>query len=593
MSLSKIKHLIPPWAVELMPLWAAAFFVAMSFLIYHPALKLWWTFDDPYILELAIFQNPIDFFLRPDVYQRLSIANFTPLLVVSYALNYHLFGFEPQWFYVYQILLLGLVATGIFLLVRRWHSLTVAVWAGLLFLLTGPATLSGYVLMTRHYVEGACWSLLTVLLLLSTSKSNIRSRYWLAALAYLASCLCKEVYIPLILIVPFLIEGSWRKRWQVSLPFFCALIVYVPWRFWMLGNFGGYAPTWWNNWQNWRFIIKGWLGICMSFWSWQNKDALAYLMAGGYLVGIIAVLIMLLRKRKFIAAMIICVLGIGALVPVVPMLGEIAATNLLDYRFSFHIAVLMAIGFGYFFSHILRRIQFRAWGILCWVVMIIGMLGILGFALQNQRKLANTTIKPLLTYNGQENQFFYYGDKRKTLVVGSKVHYWAYLAHIRQALRQDFPPAVCTSPFDFRDKTERSNTRYFCYCVDSGQFEDCTESFIKDLKKFRRSLSKNLPLDVKINIMKGKYQIALGPQKPKGHYYFLSSNVPNIYVGGLIPSKLSGKSCRSHHQFYIRIAKKFSDGQWILSPEWRISLNGGQDIEWSNSLHTSTDRITH
>ena len=593
MSLPKVKHLISPWTTGLMPLWAAAFFVAMSFLIYHPALKLWWTFDDPYILELAIFQNPIDFFLRPDVYQRLSIANFTPLLVVSYALNYHLFGFEPQWFYAYQILLLGLLATGIFLLVRRWHSLTVAVWAALLFLASGPATLSGYVLMTRHYVEGACWSLLTVLLLLSASKSNIKTRCWLAALAYLASCLCKEVYIPLILIVPFLIEGSWRKRWQMSLPFFCVLIVYIPWRFWMLGNFGGYSQTWWGNWQGWRFIMKGWLGTCMSFWSWQNRDALAYLMAGGYLVGIIAVLIILLRKRKINAIMVICMLGVGALVPVIPMITNIASANLLSYRFSFHIALLMAIGFGYFFSKMLKRVQFRSWGILSWAIMVIGMLGILGFALQNQRRLVDITIEPLLTQNGLENRFFYYEDRQKTLVIKSQVHYWAYLAHIRQALRHNFPPAVCVSPFDFRDKTETSNTRYFCYCADSGQFKDCTESFVKNLKKFCESLSKNLPLDVKINIIKGRYQIKLGPQEPKGHYYLLSSNTPNIYEGASIPSKLSGKSCCSHHQFYIRIAKKFLDGQWALSPEWRISLNGRQNIEWSNSLHTSADRITH
>lgn len=592
MSLPKVNDLIPTWTTGLIPLWAAVFFVAMSFLIYHPALKLWWTFDDPYILELAIFQNPIDFFLRPDVYQRLSIANFTPLLIASYALNYHLFGFEPQWFYVYQILLLGLLATGIFLLVRRWHSLT-AVWAALLFLASGPAALSGYVLMTRHYVEGACWSLLSVLLLLSASKSEVKSRCWLAGIAYLASCLCKEVYIPLVLVVPFLIEGSWRKKWQMSLPFFCVLIVYIPWRFWMLGNFGGYSPTWWGNWQNWSSIMEGWLGICMSFWSWQNKDALAYLMAGGYLAVLAVVLIMSFRTRKINIAMIICMLGVGALGPIVPMITNITSTDLLNYRFSFHIALLIAIGFGYFFASMLRKMQFRSWGILCWIVTAIGMLGMLGFALENQKRLVDVTLKPSITRHGQENLFFYHEGRQKTLVAESKGHHWASLAHIRQALRHDGPPAVCTSPFDFRNSTVMSNTRYFCYHVDSGQFEDCTESFAKDLEKFRESLRKDLPLNVKINIMEGKFQIALGPQEPQGRYHLLFGINSNIYEDLPIPPKLSGQLYCSHHQFYIRIAKKFLNGQWTVSPEWRISFNKRQDIKWSNPLYPSADRIIH
>ncbi|MBA7680988.1 hypothetical protein ES703_89314 [subsurface metagenome] len=592
MSLPKVNDLIPPWTTGLMPLCATVFFVAMSFLIYHTALKLWWTFDDPYILELAIFENPIDLFLNPDVYQRLSIANFTPLPIASYALNYHLFGFEPQWFYAYQILLLGLLATGIFLLVRRWHSL-LAVWAALLFLASGPATLSGHVLMTRHYVEGACWSLLSVLLLLSASKSKVKSRCWLAGIAYLASCLCKEVYIPLVLVVPFLIEGSWRKKWQVSLPFLCALIAYIPWRFWMLGNFGGYGQTWWNNWQDWHFIMKGWLEICMSFWSWQKNDALAYLMAGGYIAGLIVVLIMLFRTRKINAVMVICMLGVGALVPVIPIITNIASADLLSYRFSFHIAFLMAISFGYLFSSTLRKVRFRSWGILCWVVTATGMLAMLGFALDNQRRLVNATLAPLVTQYGQEYLFFYHEDRWKTLAVESKGQHWVSLAHIRQALRHDISPAVCTSPFDLRDTTDTSNTRYFCYRVDSGQFEDCTELFVRDLEKFRGSLTKDLPLYVQINIMKGEYRIELGPSEPQGRYHLLLGSTANLYADFPTQPKISGRLFRSQHQFYVRIAKELLDGQWILSPEWRISFNKEQAIEWSNSLQPCPDNTTY
>jgi len=553
-------------------------FVVVSFLIYHDAINVWWTFDDPYILELAIFQNPLDFFLKPDVYQRLSVANFTPLVITSYAWKYHLFGFAPQWFYLCQILLLGFLAFELFLIVNQKYSIIVSAWAGLLFLLSGPAALSSHVLMTCHYLEGACLSLLSILLLLNAAKSGINRQYWLAGFAYLTACLCKEVYVPLVLIVPFLIDGSWSKKGWAFLPFFCVLTVYIPWRFWMLGNFGGYGQLWWPE-LSWHGIVNGWLGICASFWSWQSKDILSYMIASGYFAIFTLTLLVLVKTRKINMFLLICMLIIGVLGPVVPVWSGISAGNLSTYRYLFHIAILVAIGLGCFFGYLLQQEIPRSWSLLSRIVIIFGMLAILVFTAVKQRKLIDGSLNSLVMPHARENLFFYREEGWKTLVAESKGHHWSSLAHFRQELQNSVPPAVCNEPFDFRDNSE---AKYYRYNFSSDHFVDYTEVFTKNLKNFHESFAQDQQLDVMISIINGKFKVEIGPQEPKGQYHLLLGVAHDLYEDSLIPPVFSGQLYRTQHLFYIRIAKKLASGRWIISREWCISFNSKEFIKWSN-----------
>lgn len=555
------------------------FLVAFAFFLHHDALDLWWTYDDPYILELAVFHNPLDFFLRPEIYQKMSIVNFTPLLIPPYALNYHMFGLEPEWFYAYEILLLAILSHGIFLILRSRHFL-VALWAALLFLLTGPAAFSSRVLMTHHYLEGACCSFLAVTLLRSSYENGLAAgRCWLAAAAYLAACLCKEVYIPLILSVPFLVKGSWRTKCRRLVPFLCALAVYIPWRFWILGNFGGYHDTWWSNWQDWPLIIEGWTGFSVHFWSLPGKNVSAGFLAALYAAGMAAAVISLLKVKKHDTLLLISMLTVGALFPVIPMLRPISDTGILSYRFTLHIVFLMTLGAGCFFAAILRKVSSGRWKNCFNAGIMIMLIAALFFAAENQKIFLDHTLNPMLKQHARENLFFYTEDAGKTLVTATAGHHWAALACMRKVLEHDASPAVCNAPFDLRNNTD---TRYYCYRTALNGFSDCSDSFTRQLKAFLHSISGSIPVKVSLCFTKGRFILDLGPLHPPGEFHMLLGIRPDIYEDYQVLPRMSGQLYCSDHPLYLRVARKLSDSRWVLSPEWIIRLDKDQVIEWSN-----------
>ena len=58
---------------------------------------------------------------------------------------------------------------------------------------------------------------------------------WLGGGAYLAACSAKEVFVPLVFVLPFLPIGDAKARFRNLHPYLLALAVYLPWRAWMLG----------------------------------------------------------------------------------------------------------------------------------------------------------------------------------------------------------------------------------------------------------------------------------------------------------------------------------------------------------------------
>ncbi|HJW30391.1 MAG TPA: hypothetical protein VJ508_14265, partial [Saprospiraceae bacterium] len=94
-----------------------------------------------------------------------------------------------------------------------------------------------------HYAAG----LLFAIIALYGYVLSMRKQHWWPALAgsffYLLALLCKEIYFPLIGILPFLPEGKMKSRLRFSLPYGLVALVYIPWRFVVLnGGIGGHTP---------------------------------------------------------------------------------------------------------------------------------------------------------------------------------------------------------------------------------------------------------------------------------------------------------------------------------------------------------------
>ena len=68
------------------------FFAAIIAVRFHPVLKSFWLYDDPYILRHAIDYRPWEYFLVPDVWREMSIRYLTPWVTFSFDLDLWLFG---------------------------------------------------------------------------------------------------------------------------------------------------------------------------------------------------------------------------------------------------------------------------------------------------------------------------------------------------------------------------------------------------------------------------------------------------------------------------------------------------------------------
>lgn len=213
-------------------------------LLYGGALNNWWAFDDTQILKHAIGYAPHEYFFVPAAWRALIAYSLTPWLTLSYDIDQTLFGFNPLGFYAHNLLSIGLCAWMIYLIARQWVTATFALGGALVFLVGSPIAVASQQLMVRHYIEGLLFFLVAVSLFIRAVRDNRARLGWAAGIAFAVSATAKEVFLPLGL-VPFLLPvGAFRQRLALAWPFLLVMLLYVPWRWYMLGEVvGGYSPA--------------------------------------------------------------------------------------------------------------------------------------------------------------------------------------------------------------------------------------------------------------------------------------------------------------------------------------------------------------
>lgn len=225
----------------------------LPFFIYGPNLPIWWMADDTQILKHAVSHHFWEYFFVPSVWQELSANNLTPWIDVLYDLDLSLFGLNPTGFYLHHLAIFGLLTVTTYYFLRLWLNRSWAFAAGILFTLSPCYANNVYFLMTRHYVEGLLWSLWAIIFYIKALKNQRPFLACLGALFYLIATLCKEIYVPLVLLLPVWPEAyfdknrsGWiqvfRKRLIYFLPFAVIAGAYTLYRRWMLSNWiGGFG----------------------------------------------------------------------------------------------------------------------------------------------------------------------------------------------------------------------------------------------------------------------------------------------------------------------------------------------------------------
>lgn len=228
-----------PWREYL----AAGIFLTLLTLLAHgKSLKGSWRWDDGAHLNFAAQYSAWQYFFEPGIARAYSNANVAPWNLLFYDVNLSLFGMNAAGHYAHMLVVVAVGALLFYAVLRQWLTPLPALTGVVALLLGKPTIHIAAGLMHGHYATGLAFTLLSILGWTRYLRGG--RGYWLAisALSYLLATTCKEVYVPLVGLLPFLPAGTLRQRVRALLPFVLVAVVYTGWRYLLLGQLvGGYG----------------------------------------------------------------------------------------------------------------------------------------------------------------------------------------------------------------------------------------------------------------------------------------------------------------------------------------------------------------
>lgn len=199
------------------------------------ALNSWWIRDDPCLIGSALRGGLLSHFYRPEVWRSLSGSVLMPWQTFSLGADAKLFGLVPRAFYVHQLLAFAVLIVFAYVLLRRRTSALAASVAVTVFAASAPSFAVAHQLMNRHYLEGTVFFLAALALYVGAVRRGRLSWACGGAVLYLLASASKEIFVPLVVVLPLLPVGTWRERLRQTTPYAAAALLYVPWRLYMLG----------------------------------------------------------------------------------------------------------------------------------------------------------------------------------------------------------------------------------------------------------------------------------------------------------------------------------------------------------------------
>lgn len=215
---------------------------ALTFFVHGEALKGSWRWDDGAHLNFAEAFSPWQYFFIPKAAQTFSAANVSPWNALFYDINLSLFGMNAAGHYAHLLLAVAAGAMLFYAVLRQWLAPLPAAVGAIAVLLGKPTLHIAAGLMHGHYATGFAFTMAAILGWTSYLRGGQKIWWFFSALSYLLATTCKEVYVPLVILLIFLPVGNWSQRARALLPFIFVAILYACWRYWLLGRLiGGYS----------------------------------------------------------------------------------------------------------------------------------------------------------------------------------------------------------------------------------------------------------------------------------------------------------------------------------------------------------------
>lgn len=476
--------------------------LAASLSLYGPIIGGWWTNDDPQILKEAVSYAPWQYLFVPGIWQKYNSGLFTPVQILSFALDFSLAGFDPRFFYIHHLAALWSCSVMLYLVLRLWIPDLSAFAGALLFLVGLPIPETALQLMVRHYLEGLFFSLASIWFFATALRLKSGRRAAFSAIFYLLAAASKEVYIPLPLLLFALPEGEWRGRIKILIPSLVLLCAHLLWRGFMLGE------------------LVGGLGEVNTIAEYPNAFPVLVRRAQVFLLGTAALsygLILLgfviissalfLRKRG--SAFVFAASLVVSLAPVIP----IASGSGLSSR---HVLVLWALCCG-----LVAIVLSRTWNfnLPLRVIGVAAATVALLFLLKENRRLWSEDMK-IAGVVAAEGRFFLdraeSGDILRNPSAGPP--YFEGLNWVRKELHGTGPAAYVYDDVFFCEKPVHG--RVWGYSREKGGVAEITDAMATLGKSFCGTVRRDAGLYVKLTYSRPWVSWDIGPYTD-GSYSFI------------------------------------------------------------------------
>ena len=553
---------------------AALCLAAMTLALYHHALSGWWFADDPLHLKEAILHSPVEYFFVPGAWQEFMAAYFTPLLTLSYDIDYTLFGLDPAPFYAHQLVSIALAGLAFYLLLTLWVSRSFALAGAALLLLTTPIALASTWLAVRHYTEGLALASLALYAWVAGLRQQSAAWRWGGVALYLLAMLAKEVYVPLVGLMVLVPEGRWKDRLRASWPFWVILAVFLLWRFWMLGgHIGGYGlfePDWLSVAPMMAVLALFWLPFTF-FWK---------LFGGGWVLPVFlglfsAVMVSLVRgawlqRLGFIVAVVIICSA-----PLLPVVGDVPPEGAAyTHRFVTVPAAALVFALTVGLARLGPGGSRRALALL--------VLGMTGMAFWGQsHSMLETWHDPARMK--QEGKFLLdMSPETHALVVPAHTAdaFYRGLYWLRGHLGRGRAPAIVYGGYFGLEPGYgglRTGQRIYRYEQQCHCFQDVTDNVLKERENIIKRMA-DRPLTASVTWGHGRLSWSLGPFE-QGKYFLLAGQTPDWYLShrkvarqGFIIFLLEG---------YMRVGYESPEGWMTFSPEFHVNLAEQGQFAWA------------
>lgn len=512
---------------------------------YVPLLNSFFTADDISWVYFSATKSIGQIFFIPEQYRAINGSNFTPMLGLSYKIDWLLFGMNPKGYFVHN-LIAGLFAGAAFFFLVRYYSNTFTGFAGVVLFLLNPLTLSVFSWSAaRHYTEGMFFALVSFYLY--ARKAETGRAPVLSAVFYLLSALCKETYVVLPAVLFLITKGSIAQRVRNTLLFWIALVIYFLWRLWMLQSMGGYQTF---------------MPVDLKSGLFRLIEFMPQHLFGSYrmLFWVIAIFIFLMMSKKIRAVLLAVIAGI-LLMPIVPV------SSLFDIqytwaRYVFHLTVFM-IFIGVLWGR--ENLKQNGWKRASVVIVLITAITL--FVIRDNE--LKTTLYKDSENSRKTTEAFLYSDKK---FISAEQPAWFY-----DGLR-DINEYLYGKKIDTMIIPEEKLIKYISEKRRLDILSDGNDIASK-AGEFRK------------NIIKGKlalngYRIKwkLGPYK-EGNYFIIRGRFPGLY-NYVSPVKDRGGYLFGEYYpdgrpevFYLKVVYQSPEGWEGISDEYRIEIPGNTEIK--------------